>query len=182
MTTLAATNATQVPSETDETPPFRRLLVAVDGSPAARGASDLATQWATQYGADLKVLALVEPSRHGHAEPAPEPDRVVAGQPAACVEVSGSTRSARNRELARAIAEAGAAFGADVILVGIDHRRLARHRMAPSLREQLARVSPLPVLVAPTAAAGEVRDAQVRQTPRDAEEAAHVPARRYAGV
>lgn len=176
MTTLAATNATQVPSAVDEPAPFRRLLVAVDGSPAARAVSDLATEWAAQHGADLKVVALVEPLRHGTA---------VAGHDAGAaerVEAHGSTRSARNRQLARAIAEAATAFGADVILVGVDHRRLASHRMAPSLREQLTRVTALPVLVAPTLRADGRPEPQARPAHADVTQAAHAPARPYAGV
>ncbi len=181
MTALVATKAIHAPGVLEEAPPFRRLLVAIDASSAAQGASELAAEWASRYGADVRVLALAEPPRHGRG--AAEPDAMVAGRPVEHVEAGGSTRSARNRQLARAIAEASTAFGADVILVGVDHRRLAGHRLAPSLREQLARVSPLPVLVVPTPAATDgTRDRRTSRESGEGKEAAHVPARRYAGV
>ena len=56
---------------------------------------------------------------------------------------------ARNDAVVHAIAEAASAFGADVVVLGCDRRRLSRHRLAHSLREQLARATELPVLVAP---------------------------------
>jgi nucleotide-binding universal stress UspA family protein len=179
MTTLAETAGSKDPNELDETPPFRRLLVAIDGSDAARSALDLAAEWAGQQGADVRILALAEPPRHGTAVAAHHAG--AAARPAQRVEVHGSTRSARNRQLARAIAEAAAAFGADVILVGVDHRRLASHRMAPSLREQLTRVTALPVLIAPALPVDGGPELRARQA-EDVTEAAPVPARRYAGV
>jgi hypothetical protein len=64
--------------------------------------------------------------------------------------VSASTLGARNRQLVRGIADAAADFGADVIVLGFDRPRLTGHRLAPSLREQIMRVTDLPVLVAPS--------------------------------
>jgi nucleotide-binding universal stress UspA family protein len=176
MTKLAETAGIQDPTGLDETPPFRRLLVAIDGSDAARGALDLAAEWAGQQGAEVSVLALVEPPRH-HTVVAGQGERAVER-----VEAHGSTRSARNRQLARAIAEAATAFGADVILVGVDHRRLASHRMAPSLREQLTRVTALPVLVAPPVPADGRPEPRAPEALGNITEAAHAPARPYAGV
>jgi nucleotide-binding universal stress UspA family protein len=176
MTTLAETAGIGDPKGLDETPPFRRLLVAIDGSDAARGALDLATQWSGLQGADVSVLEFVEAPRHGTA--VASHDAGAAGR----VEVHGSTRRARNRQLARAIAEAATAFGADVILVGVDHRRLASHRMAPSLREQLTRVTALPVLVAPTLPTDGRAEPRAHQALGHVTEAAPAPARPYAGV
>ena len=180
MTTLAETGSTQDPSVLHGTRPFRRLLVAIDGSDAGRGALDLAAAWAGSQGADVKVLALVEPPRRG--TPLPAHDGGATGRPAERVEAHGSTRSARNRQLARAIADAATAFGADVILIGVDHRRLASHRMAPSLREQLTRVTALPVLVAPDQPVDRRPERRAHEAFGDLTEGARVPARRYAGV
>jgi nucleotide-binding universal stress UspA family protein len=179
MTTLAETARIQDTSALDETPPFRRLLVAIDGSDAARGALDLAAEWSGQQGAEVKVLELLEPSRRGTAVAG---DRAATGRPTERVEVHGSTRRARNRQLARAIADAATGFGADVIVVGVDHRRLASHRVAPSLCEQLTRVTALPLLVAPTLSTDGAPARQARRALGDVTEAATVPARRYAGV
>jgi nucleotide-binding universal stress UspA family protein len=105
---------------------FRRMLVVLDESPAARSAFAFACGCAKAFGAALRFV-----------------------QP----ETSGHTLGARNRGLAKAISESAEAFGADVIVLGLDHSRLARHRIAPSLRKQLARVTDLPLLVAPRRAA-----------------------------
>jgi nucleotide-binding universal stress UspA family protein len=56
---------------------------------------------------------------------------------------------ARNDAVVHDIADAASAFGADVIVLGCDRRRLSRHRLAHSLRERLARATDVPVLVAP---------------------------------
>jgi nucleotide-binding universal stress UspA family protein len=56
---------------------------------------------------------------------------------------------ARNGAVVHEIADAASAFGADVIVLGCDRRRLSRHRLAHSLRERLTRATAVPVLVAP---------------------------------
>jgi nucleotide-binding universal stress UspA family protein len=71
---------------------------------------------------------------------------------------------ARNDAIVHRIADAASAFGADVIVLGCDRRRLSRHRLARSLRERLARATELPVLIAPVevpaATSGQARTAQ----------------------
>jgi nucleotide-binding universal stress UspA family protein len=61
------------------------------------------------------------------------------------MELSG----ARYDVVVREVADAAVAFGADVIVLGCDRRRLARHRLGHSLRETLTRATDLPVLVVP---------------------------------
>jgi nucleotide-binding universal stress UspA family protein len=68
---------------------------------------------------------------------------------------------ARNDAVVHDVADAASAFGADVIVLGCDRRRLSRHRLAHSLRERLTRATELPVLVAPgMAPAARRRQAQ----------------------
>ena len=75
---------------------------------------------------------------------------------------------ARNDAVVHEIADAASAFGADVIVLGCDRRRLSRHRLAHSLRERLTRATELPVLVAPgPAPCGRRRQAEPGQ--REAE-------------
>ena len=91
------------------------------------------------------------------------------------IELSG----ARNAEVVRQVADAAAAFGADVIVLGCDHRRLARHRLSHSLRERLTRATDLPVLVVP----GASSPARFRVVgPARSEEAGSTEARRHAHV
>ena len=104
-------------------PAFTRLLVVVDDSEEGREAVDFAGAWCQATGATARILEL-------HA----------AGPP-----------KARNRSLVRATVSASTAFEADVIVVGCPKRRLARHRMGPSLRQRLARATDLPLLVLNTA-------------------------------
>jgi nucleotide-binding universal stress UspA family protein len=162
----------------DGAPPFRRLLVAIDSSSAAQGAFDLACQWVGQHGADVWFLQLTEEhrQRRGAFETDVDP---VAVQPANHVVVNGPTQGARSRQLAHGIAEAAAAFHADVIVVGIDHERLTGHRLAPSLRDQITRATALPVLMAP---ATEPQRSGHRRPLSALEQEAAAPARRYAHV
>jgi nucleotide-binding universal stress UspA family protein len=87
---------------------------------------------------------------------------------------------ARNDAVVHAIADAASAFGADVIVLGCDRRRLSRHRLAHSLRERLARATELPVLVAPVEAPAAGRGQAQPEADHDPRT---VPAmRRYARV
>jgi nucleotide-binding universal stress UspA family protein len=134
---------------TDETRPFGRMLVAIDESPAAEGAVHLVDEWVEGPGADVRFLQVSEGHRQERSAVETELG-VVAPQQAHHLMVSASTLGARNRQLVRGIADAAADFGADVIVLGFDRPRLAGHRLAPSLREQIMRVTDLPVLVAPS--------------------------------
>jgi len=101
---------------------------------AARAAHVLAREWAGASGAGVRTVEVSDGGagrrgRHG----------------------GRATLGARNRRLAAEIAAAAESYGADVIVLGIDHRRLTARRLAPSLRDQLTRATTLPVLVAPRA-------------------------------
>jgi hypothetical protein len=86
--------------------------------------------WADTFGTDVRSLELSEKS-DGHRR----------------------TLGARSRRLAASIAARAEGEGADVIVLGIDRRRLGSRRVAPSLRDQLTKLTALPVLVA-----GETED------------------------
>jgi nucleotide-binding universal stress UspA family protein len=90
---------------------------------------------------------------------------------------------ARNDAVVHEIAEAASAFGADVIVLGCDRRRLSRHRLAHSLRERLARATELPVLIAPVVAPGAPGGwAQPGRTEPDHDPRTVLAMRRYARV
>ncbi|HEY1651943.1 MAG TPA: universal stress protein [Acidimicrobiales bacterium] len=169
-------------SDLDQAPPFRRMLVAIDGdSDAARRASDLAGEWAGRHGADTWFVQLTEERRQQRSACETDADPVHT-DPATHVVVSGPTLGARNRQLVHGIAEAAAAFEADVIVLGFDRRRLASHRLAPSLREQIIRAVDLPVLVAPTRQPHDSSPHPVLAELDGAEAQRHSKVRRYAHV
>jgi nucleotide-binding universal stress UspA family protein len=157
---------------TDGAAPFRRMFVAIDDSKAGKAAVDLVAEWVGGPGAGVCFVQVSEERRQRHSgvesESAPtdaeQADRLVVRAP---------TRGARNRRLARDIAEAAEDFGADVIVLGIDRRRLAGHRLAPSVRQQIMRVTDLPVLVGPSSPSGGVPHYDQERAPSE---------RRYAHV
>ena len=157
-------------SETDDTPaahPAGRshcVLVVSDGSGTdasgahTRAAFAVAHEWTAAFGADVCAMEVSEqrdrrPQRAGLGG-AGEPSSAVAppvGTPR--VEVHGWTLGARTRRLASAISAAAETCGADVIVLGMGRRRMARRHLAPSLRDRLTGATALPVLVAPSTAA-----------------------------
>jgi nucleotide-binding universal stress UspA family protein len=128
---------------------FDRLLVVTDRSDAARSALALAGEWAGLFGAELSVLEVSE---------------------------AGATLGARNRRLAEGIAEAARDCGADAIVLGVDRRRTTHRHLGRCLRDQLARTTAVPVLIAPAfASAAEVGRAS---SGRDVASAPLTPVRR----
>jgi hypothetical protein len=51
--------------------------------------------------------------------------------------------------LVNGLAQAAAGFQADLIVLGLDRRRLCRRHFSRSMREQLAQVTALPVMISP---------------------------------
>jgi hypothetical protein len=127
---------------------FRRILVALDGSEDARAAFVFVTDWARTFDARVWFIQLTDESsgrRCGIRTDVSRRGRHVANQFA----VSGATRAARDQQLAIGIADAAEAFGADLIVLGIDRHRLARNRFSRSVREQLTAATDVPVLMGP---------------------------------
>ena len=134
------------------TPGFGRMLVVLDASADAESAVGLVEGATGRFGTVASFVEVAEQTaRHRGERVAPSIRR---GRHATTSLVSGPTRGARNRLLADRIAESARQSGADVIVLGLDHRRLAHHRLAASLRSRLASATDLPVLVAPGAASG----------------------------
>lgn len=164
----------------DDATPMRRMLVAIDESPAAKGALDLAAEWASGHEAEVRFVRVAEERRHRQSDREAHV-RQPAVHPEIHLVVSGSTLGARNRQLVHGIAEAARDFGADVIVLGFDRPRLAGHRLARSLREQVMRVSELPVLVAPKPLTDAKRHHRIVPIFHHDEERTHAE-RRYAHV
>jgi K+-sensing histidine kinase KdpD len=127
---------------------FRKILVALDASEAARAAFVFAGDWAQQFGSQMWFIQLTEESSRRRCEIVTDVGRR-GRQMANQFSVSGATRAQRNQQLVHGIAEAVLTSGADLIIVGLDPRRLARSRFTHSVREQLTAATNVPVLIAP---------------------------------
>jgi nucleotide-binding universal stress UspA family protein len=127
---------------------FRKILVALDGSDAARAAFVFANEWARHFDSQLWFIQLTEESHRARRDIVTDVGRR-GRQRANQFAVSGATRGQRNQQLVSGIAEAAGTFGADMIIVGLDARRLGRARFAESVRAQLMAATSVPVLVAP---------------------------------
>jgi nucleotide-binding universal stress UspA family protein len=127
---------------------YRKILVALDASDAARAAFVFAHDWARHFDSQLWFIQLTEES-HGPRREIVTDVRRRGRQRANHFAVSGVTRGQRNQQLVSGIAEAASTFGADMIIVGLEGRRLGRARFTGSVREQLMAATDVPVLVAP---------------------------------
>ncbi|HSZ35863.1 MAG TPA: universal stress protein [Acidimicrobiales bacterium] len=164
---------------TQEATPFRRMLVAVDESPAGQAAAGLVAEWVGAQGAEVRFVQVSEERSHGRSHPSGERGPLAA--PAAHrLVVSAATRGARSRQLVHGLAEAAQSFDADVIVLGLERSRLAGHRLAPSLRDQIVGATDLPVLVAPSPPSDGKRHEGAAPDARDEERTPTV--RRYAHV
>jgi nucleotide-binding universal stress UspA family protein len=134
------------------TPGFGRMLVVLDASADAESAVGFVEGAAGRFGTVASFVEVAEQTARHRGERVARSIR--RGHQATTCLVSGPTQGARNRLLADCIAESARQSDADVIVLGLDHRRLAHHRLAASLRSRLASATDLPVLVAPGAANG----------------------------
>jgi hypothetical protein len=123
-----------------------------------------------------RVLVVVD--RSESARTAVDFARAWASKSGALVRVSAPLPDTRNRRLVTGIADGARTFGADVIVLGLEHRRMARHRFARSFRALLARTTDLPVMIPP-----QLRPAWAQApAPADAGTPAAQPMGWYLGV
>ncbi len=160
---------------------FGRMLVVLDGSADAEAAAGFVEGATGRFGTVASFLDVAEQTAPHRRERVTRSIR--NGRHATICRVSGPTQGARNRLLAHRITEAARESGADVIVLGVDHRRLAHHRLAASLRSRLTSATDLPVLVAPTAGSGRTGEPGAGgHTERPGEQAKAADAGRLAHV
>jgi nucleotide-binding universal stress UspA family protein len=106
---------------------FTRILVAMDESETGHEAEAYAAELADSFGGSVTRCR-------------------ISG-------MASGRRSTRDQQVVAHVAEAAQAIGADVVVLGLERRRLEHHRLSPSLRERLRESAPVPVLVPPKAAA-----------------------------
>ena len=109
---------------------FRRILVAMDGSDAARSAFVFVSDWARQFDSQVWFIQLTQESSRRRCEIVTDVGRR-GRQLANHFTVSGATRSARNQRLVSGIAEAAETFRADLIVLGFEPGRIAHQRFEP---------------------------------------------------
>jgi nucleotide-binding universal stress UspA family protein len=105
---------------------FQHILVATDGSDAGQAAAAYAGQLSNAFAARVTLVPLAEMQ-------------------------SGSARTS-DREVARHLATEADRVRADVIVLGLERRRLGHHLVRRGLRAELARTTHVAVMVAPTTA------------------------------
>jgi nucleotide-binding universal stress UspA family protein len=157
------THAAELTERRREAQVYRKILVALDGSDAARAAFVFASDWARHFDSELWFIQLTEES-HGPRRDIVTDVRRRGRQRANHFAVSGVTRGRRNQQLVRGIAGAASTFGADMIIVGLEGRRLGRAHFAESVREQLTAATSVPVLVAPKHCVARIPAAERHQS------------------
>jgi nucleotide-binding universal stress UspA family protein len=105
---------------------FDKVLVAVDEREVGQSASRFAADLTASFGSSVQIFHPALPE--------------------------GGTRRLRDRQLATEIATEARRCEADLIVLGIERRTLGRHHVSGSLREQLARLTRIPLMAAPAPA------------------------------
>lgn len=134
---------------------IRRILLATDLSPASRGAGEQALGLATDLGADLLVVSVIDPASELAGPVVTRMDqRRAARELAAQAVVVEGRRSGVNvtflvweGEPGPAIVEAAAAERADLVIVGSRGRNRVERLVLGSVSDHVVRHSTCPVLI-----------------------------------
>jgi nucleotide-binding universal stress UspA family protein len=136
---------------------FQRILMAVDGSPAGRGAVETTAELASLTGATVRVLHIDtsdvvydtvvpledDPAAHRTVQNA------VSALRQAGVETDGELLDGLVSDVAPAVEDAARRFGADLIVISPHHRGRLATWFAPSVSDAVVRTSEIAVLLAP---------------------------------
>ena len=143
---------------------YQNILVAVDGSPTSECALAHATGLARATGARIRLLNVMDPLAHISGFERPEvysqdvlPRLKKASEALlqqACervaqqgVAVDSQLIENLNARVAQLVVEHASTWGADLIVLGTHGRRGLQRVMMGSDAEQIARISPVPVLL-----------------------------------
>jgi nucleotide-binding universal stress UspA family protein len=136
---------------------FKKVLVAVDGSPANRAAVDIASQLAKE-GSELILINVIMPisGRVGAGEPSPEESSEVLTEGVAAIKAAGGAVAkeiqsyAGVRGPAHEIIEAARNEGCDLIVTGHGGHSAWVGLALGSVSQRVLHHAPCPVLVVPS--------------------------------
>jgi nucleotide-binding universal stress UspA family protein len=135
---------------------FKRLLLAIDESPASEVAIVFASALARSSGASVHVLHVNEYLVGGRGvtlQTASDATKLVSNAMeelcAGGILSDGSVCPATYRQVPQRIVEAARQRGAGAIVLGSNRRRHLHRLFSANVRERATRLTPLPVLTAP---------------------------------
>jgi nucleotide-binding universal stress UspA family protein len=136
---------------------FKRILVAVDPSPARRSAVRLAGDVAGLSGAEVRVLHVVASSAslaavvplEDDADAQAVLDEAVASLRDRGIKAEGVLARGLTPQIAAAISESAADFAADLIVLSPHHRGFAESFFNPRVSDAVAHASRTAILLAP---------------------------------
>jgi nucleotide-binding universal stress UspA family protein len=136
---------------------WRRLLLAIDQFESGQTALEFTTHLAASTGADVRVLHLRELAVYARVPPLETPadgqylvDESVFSLRIAGVGAEGKACSTRSDRIARRIVEEASAWQCNAIVVGSRRLRGIDRLSGRGVRESILRLSPLPVITAPS--------------------------------
>jgi nucleotide-binding universal stress UspA family protein len=150
------------PSSAPTVSPYRRILLAIDGSAASRRVVEVAAEVARRTGAHLLVLHVWEPNRASAQRYLPEGmaiehdtpemagglvDQAVAGIEGSGLSASATVGASRG-SVAEAIVEAAQNDESELIVVGSRGRAALPALVLGSTTYRLLHIAPIPILVA----------------------------------
>lgn len=136
---------------------FQRLLLAIDDSPSSELALAFTSALATRCSASVHVFHVNElqvggqgAALHTRAESAQLVSEAVELLQGLGIQASGSVCVASYRHVAKRIVASAADCGADAIVLGSRRKRGYKRLFSARVRERTTRLTPLPVLAAPS--------------------------------
>jgi nucleotide-binding universal stress UspA family protein len=138
---------------------FKRILVAIDGSPLSAQATDVAAGLATALGAEVAFVYVIEPGETvapAGGMPADELRKVVQQEGHSVLEAAASRvhvepppwRFLKEGKPAAEIVAAAREWGADLIVIGTHGRSGLGRVVLGSIAEAVVHAAPCPVLLA----------------------------------
>jgi nucleotide-binding universal stress UspA family protein len=145
--------------------PIRQVLAAVDASPAAQPTIAAAERFAVLFGAQLRVITVLEPLPQMPAAPSYHPaeyynllEEYVTQHVWPLVKAQGAERFVRYGMPVDLIRQEAAAWEADLVVVGSHGKGLVDRLLLGSVTERLLNQLPTSVLIVPAHAHATARD------------------------
>jgi len=176
-TTVHMVRAHDVPvlAATDRLPQVKRVLASVDLSYAAKPVIAMAEQWAALFGAQLRVLSVVEPMpvvpgvslKVGDEEVYHAAEQLLDLQVWPFITRPDAETVVRRGRAAAAIADEAAQWQADLLVLGSHGKGWASRLLIGSTSERLLNLLPVSMLVVPVGKPEKVRVLEGAQHPWD---------------